>query len=52
MVRLGCRQEAALDVDCSQSPIFPWDRRERVLPSMAAILTFKCTEGEGVGYYK
>ena len=50
-------------IDGSQSPIFPFDRRDRarlplsaailifVLPLMAAILIFRCTEGAGVGDY-
>ena len=39
-------------VDCSQSPIFSWDRLDipRLLTVMA-ILILKCTEGAGVGDY-
>ena len=37
-------------LDCSQSPIFSWDRW-RVLLLMTAILMFKYTEGKGVGDY-
>ena len=38
-------------VDCSQSPIFSWDRRDIARLLMTAILVFKCTEGAGVGDY-
>ena len=39
--------------DYSQSPYFFVTRQDiaRVLPLMAAILIFKCTEGAGVGDY-
>ena len=39
-------------VDCSQSPIFSWDRLDipRLL-TVTAILILKCTEGAGVGDY-
>ena len=37
-------------VDCSQSPIFrEIVEIQRVLPLIAVILIFKCTEGAGVG---
>ena len=41
-----------LTVDCSQSPIFSWDRLDipRLL-TVTAILILKCTEGAGVGDY-
>ena len=43
---------AVLCVDCSQSPIFSWDRLDipRLL-TVTAILILKCTEGAGVGDY-
>ena len=39
-------------LDCSLSPIFPWDRRDiACLTIIVAILIFKCTKGVGVGDY-
>ena len=40
-------------IDCPQSPIFSWDRRDIVrLTVNGGILIFKCTEGAGVGDYR
>ena len=38
-------------VDCSQSPIFSWDRLDILRLTVTAILIFKCTEGADVGDY-
>ena len=38
-------------VDCSQSPIFSWDRLDIPRLTVTGILIFKCTEGAGVGDY-
>ena len=38
-------------VDCSQSPIFSWDRLYIPRLTVTAVLFFKCTEGVGVGDY-
>ena len=38
-------------LDCSQSPVFSWDRLDIPLLTVTAILIFKCTEGVGVGDY-
>ena len=38
-------------LDCSQSPIFPWDRLDIRRLTVTAIMIFKCTEGAGVGDY-
>ena len=40
------------DLDCSQSPIFSWDRLDIPRLTVTAILIFKCTEGAGVGDYR
>ena len=41
-----------ISLDCSQSPFFrEIVETQRVLPLMAAILIFKCTEGTGVEDY-
>ena len=40
-----------LHIDCSQSPIFSWDRLDTPLLTVTAILIFKCIEGAGVGDY-
>ena len=40
-----------VDLDCSQSPIFSWDRLDMPRLTVTAILIFKCTEGAGVGNY-
>ena len=45
------RKWARLPVDCSQSPIFSWDRLDIPRLTATAILIFKCTEGAGVGDY-
>ena len=37
--------------DCSQSPIFSWDRLDILRLTVTGILIFKCTEGAGVGDY-
>ena len=37
--------------DCSQSPIFSWDRLDIPRLTVTGILIFKCTEGAGVGDY-
>ena len=37
--------------DCSQSPIFSWDRLDIPRLTVTAILLFKDTEGAGVGDY-
>ena len=39
------------EIDCSQSPIFSWDRLGIPRLTATAILIFKCTEGAGVGDY-
>ena len=39
------------NVDCSQSPIFSWDRLDKPRLTVTAILIFKSTEGAGVGDY-
>ena len=39
------------NVDCSQSPVFSWDRLDIPRLTAKAILIFKCTEGAGVGDY-
>ena len=39
------------DIDCSQSPIFSWDRLDIPNLTVTAILIFKCTEGVDVGDY-
>ena len=39
------------DLDCSQSPIFSWDRLDIPRLTVTSILIFKCTEGAGVGDY-
>ena len=39
------------NVECSQSPIFSWDRLDIPRLTVTAILIFKCTEGAGVGDY-
>ena len=38
-----------LQVDCSQSPIFSWDRLDIPRLKVTGILIFKCTERAGVG---
>ena len=38
-------------IDCSQSPIFSWDRLGIPRLTVTGILIFKCTEGAGVGNY-
>ena len=38
-------------LDCSQSPIFSWDRLDIPRLTVTGILIFKCTEGAGVGDY-
>ena len=38
-----------LQVDCSQSPIFSWDRLDIPRLTVTGILIFKCTERAGVG---
>ena len=38
-------------LDCSQSPIFSWDRLDIPRLTATAILIFKCTEGAGAGDY-
>ena len=38
-------------VDCSQSPIFSWDRLDIPRLNVRGILIFKCTEGAGVWDY-
>ena len=38
-------------VDCSQSPIFSWDRLDIPRLNVTGILIFKCTEGAGFGDY-
>ena len=38
-------------VDCSQSPIFSWDRLDIPRLTVTGILIFKGTEGAGVGDY-
>ena len=38
-------------IDCSQSPIFAWDRLDIPRLTVTAILIFKCTAGAGVGGY-
>ena len=40
-----------IDIDCSQSPIFSWDRLDIQRLTVTGILIFKCTEGVGVGDY-
>ena len=40
-----------LNLDCSQSPIFLWDRLDIPHLTVMAILIFKCTKGAGVGCY-
>ena len=52
----GERREARekreyLPVDCSQSPIFSWDRLDIPRLTVTGILIFKGTEGAGVGDY-
>ena len=49
---VGCLFQASGILDCSQSPIFSWDRLDipRLL-TVTAILILKCTEGAGVGDY-
>ena len=37
------------ELDCSQSPIFSWDRLGIPRLTVTGILIFKCTEGAGVG---
>ena len=39
------------ELDCSQSPIFSWDRLGIPRLTVTGILIFKCTEGAGVGDY-
>ena len=39
-------------LDCSQSPIFSWDRLDIPRLTVTGILIFKCTEGAGVGDYR
>ena len=38
-------------LDCSQSPIFSWDRLDIPRLTVTGILIFKGTEGAGVGDY-
>ena len=38
-------------LDCSQSPIFSWDRLDIPRVTVTAILIFKCTEGAAIGDY-
>ena len=40
-----------LGVDCSQSPVFSWDRLDIPRLTVTGILIFKGTEGAGVGDY-
>ena len=47
--RFLCGKYFALD--CSQSPIFSWDRLDIPRLTVTGILIFKCTEGAGVGDY-
>ena len=42
----------SLTLDCSQSPIFSWDRLDLPRLTVTAILIFKCTKGAGVGDYR
>ena len=44
--------KAAKVLDCSQSPIFSWDRLDIPRLTVTGILIFKCTEGAGVGDYR
>ena len=39
-------------LDCSQSPIFSWDRLDIPRLTVTGILIFKCTERAGVGDYR
>ena len=43
--------EVRVLLDCSQSPIFSWDRLDIPRLTVTGILIFKCTEGAGVGDY-
>ena len=38
---------ASTHIDCSQSPIFPWDRLDIPRLTVAGILIFRCTKGVG-----
>ena len=40
-----------IQVDCSKSPIFSWDRLDIPRLTVTAILLFKCIEGAGVRNY-
>ena len=51
MSRLREKKIDSFLLDCSQSPIFSWDRLDIPLLTVTAILIFKCTEGAGVGDY-
>ena len=57
LARENCQNSAtpppvsSRNIDCSQSPIFSWDRLDIPRLTVTGILIFKGTEGAGVGDY-